>query len=84
MPNYNPIADGGYISEHKQVLKDLKIWRKMTVEEKHFFNECSKCDKYRQYADNAETALCPCLTCRFRKTEIQVDNKMITLRKKYM
>lgn len=83
MKNYNPIADGAYVCEHGSILKDLCIWKKMTDEEKQFFRPCHKCKAYAEYAKNKEVNTCPCLTCEHRKTEVQVDNRMTTLRKKY-
>lgn len=75
MKNHNPIADREYICEHRRILKDLCIWAQMTDEEKQFFKQCHRCTK------NIDTN--PCETCKHRKTEIQVDNRMTELRRKY-
>lgn len=82
--NYNPIADGTYICERRHILKDLGSWSKMTDDEKQFFKPCHRCKPYNQYINNDEVGVCPCETCHHRKTEIQVDNQMATLRKKYL
>lgn len=81
--NYNPIADGEYIREHRAILKDLGTWKKMTDEEKDFFKPCYRCKVYAKYERNKEINTCPCCTCAERKTEVQVDNQMKTLRRKY-
>lgn len=47
-----------YISEQKSVLKQLRVWHKLSADEKKKFAEC--------------------------KTYIQVDNLMVTFRRKYM
>lgn len=83
MKNYNIIADGDYVCEHRSILKDLTIWGKMTSEERAFFKPCYKCKSYAEYATDKSANICPCDTCEHRKTEIQVDNRMITLRHKY-
>ena len=83
MKNYNPIADGAYMCERRTMLKDFCIWKKMTDEEKSFFRHCYQCKEYAKYAKNKDVGTCPCLTCEHRKTEIQVDNRMTTLRRKY-
>ena len=83
MKNYNPIADGAYVREHRHILKDLCTWKKMTDEEKQFFKPCHKCEKYNEYARSESETPCPCLTCKHRKTEVQVDNEMTKLRRKY-
>ena len=33
MKNYNRIATGNYVREHRSILKDLCTWKKMTEEE---------------------------------------------------
>ena len=83
MKNYNPIANGTYICGRRIILKNLGSWTRMTDEEKQFFNSCYKCKSYEKHlTDN--TSPCPCNTCEHRKTEIQVDNRMKYLRKKYL
>lgn len=81
--NYNPIADGAYILDHVDILTQLGTWNKMTEEEKQFFEPCSQCPIYDEYAESEEELPCPCETCLHRKTEIQVDNHMTTMRRKY-
>lgn len=83
MKNYNPIANGYYINEHVEILKDLNVWYKMTNEEKSLFKPCNRCKTYNEYAARKDNTACPCQTCEHRKTEIQIDNRMITLREKY-
>ena len=83
MKNYNPIANGTYVCERRRILKDLGSWKQMTGEEKHFFRPCHRCEAYEKYLTD-DTNLCPCNTCKHRKTEIQVDNRMVQLRKKYL
>jgi hypothetical protein len=83
MKDYNPIADGEYVCDHKDILKDLGIWRKMTDEEKEPFRRCYYCQSYSKYADCPDENTCPCLTCEHHKTEVQIDNAMTTLRRKY-
>lgn len=83
MKDYNPIADGSYIRERIVILKDLQSWRKMTGEERHFFNPCKRCQSYDKYLTTAGSA-CPCVTCEHCKTELQVDNQMRSLRRKYL
>ena len=80
---YNAIADGDYIRERKDILKDLQTWYKMTDDEQSFFKVCCKCKTYNAYALDNEHIACPCDTCEHRKTEIQVDNRMAALRRKY-
>ena len=80
---YSHIANGSYVNEHRHILKDLRIWKNMTEEEKNFFRPCHNCTKYSEYAEDKENNTCPCFTCEHRKTEIQVDNRMTTLRRKY-
>lgn len=82
--NYNPIADGSYVREHRRILKDLCTWERMTSEEKQFFRICHRCAAYTKHLASKETTPCPCETCKHRKTEIQVDNQMKQLRKKYL
>ena len=82
--NYNPIANGDYIYEHKRILKDLCTWKKMTEEERRFFTQCDRCKSYRKYAQSKMTNTCPCPTCKHHKTEIEVDNRMRALRRKYL
>lgn len=84
MKNYNIIADGAYVQEHMQILKDLCTWKQMTNEEKQFFKPCYKCESYTKHIADQCVTPCPCLTCEHRKTEIQVDNRMIALRRKYI
>lgn len=83
MKSYNVIADGSYVREHMSILKDLRSWAKMTDEEKQFFKVCYKCSLYNKYLKDEGESPCPCDTCEHRKTEIQVDNRMTTLRHKY-
>jgi hypothetical protein len=83
MKNFNPIADGNYICERREILKDFGTWKKMTKEEKDFFRPCVKCPKYIKFVEDMENNLCPCANCPNQKTEIEVDNKMVTLRHKY-
>jgi hypothetical protein len=83
MKNYNPIANGSYVREHCNILKDLFTWKKMTNEEKQFFRPCCKCKAYDDYLVDENATVCPCETCEHRKTEIQVDNEMTKLRRKY-
>lgn len=82
--NHNPIADGAYVREHRRILKDLCTWERMTAEEKQFFRSCHRCAKYTKYIASKCTIPCPCATCKCHKTEIQVDNMMKQLRKKYL
>lgn len=83
--NHNPIADGAYVRERRRILKDLRSWGKMTDEEKDFFRPCHRCTTYDRHImlDKGATP-CPCLECKHRKTEIQVDNQMTKLRRKYL
>lgn len=81
--NYNPIADGSYVRERRRILKDLCTWAKMTDEEKQFFRPCHRCAAYTKHLADKCVTPCPCQTCEHRKTEIQVDNQMKQLRKKY-
>ena len=83
MKNYNPVADGDYMLEKRDVLKDLTIWDKMTKEEKMFFNTCCNCRAYKEYAKDKECIARPCDTCEHHKHEIQVENRMKALRQKY-
>lgn len=83
MKNYNIVADGDYIREHRHILKNFGVWKKMTDEEKTFFRPCYRCKLYVEYATDKSTNACPCGTCEHHKTEIQVDNRMIMLRHKY-
>ena len=83
MTNYNIIADGAYICEHRRILKDLGIWKKMTDDEKAYFAPCYRCSIYNAYAKAKDTIPCPCDNCPHCKTEVQVDNRMISLRRKY-
>lgn len=83
MKTYNPIADGDYMLERIEILKDLCVWRKMTEEEKRFFLPCSKCKRYKDYAESKDSNICPCTSCENSKTEICVDNRMIELQRKY-
>jgi hypothetical protein len=83
MKNYNPIADGSYVREHRRILKELCTWEKMTTAEKQFFRRCHRCTEYNKYASNESTMPCPCLECKHHKTEVQVDNEMTKLRRKY-
>ena len=80
--NYNPIANGAYVCGHRMILKDLGTWNKMTAEEKQFFRPCYKCERYAKYEAN-QNLPCPCFTCAEGKTEVQVDNQMKQLRRKY-
>ena len=82
-PNYNPIADGNYILEHKDILTQLGSWDKMTEEEKQFFEPCTQCPPYEEYVESEVEIPYPCETCPDHKTECQVDNHMTTLRRKY-
>lgn len=84
MKNYNPIADGSYVREHRTILRDLCTWGKMTEEEKQFFKPCYNCKTYNKYLADETATVCPCETCENRKTEIQVDNRMKALRRKYL
>lgn len=84
MKNYNPIADGSYVRERRGILKDLGSWSKMTDEEKQFFKKCHKCPLYTKYLADEGATPCPCFNCEHSKTEIQVDNIMTTLRRKYL
>lgn len=81
--NYNPIADGLYVREHRLMLKDMCVWPQMTKEEKEFFKPCIKCKAYDEYLKNHDEIARPCDACEHHKTEVQVDIKMATLRKKY-
>ena len=81
---YSPIANGECVCNYIKVLKDLRLWRAMTEEEKQFFLPCHKCKAYSEYAKDKTNNFCPCLTCEHHKTEIQVDNRVITLRRKYL
>jgi hypothetical protein len=81
--SYNSIADGAYVREHRKILKHLGSWKKMTDEEKELFERCHKCNKYDEYARVESQLPCPCMTCEHRKTELQVDNRMTALRRKY-
>ena len=82
--NYNPIADGSYVCSHRKILKNLGSWTQMTGEEKQFFNFCYGCKSYDEYIKSNGKITCPCLTCKHRKTEVQVDNQMTKLRRKYL
>ena len=82
--NYNPIADGAYVRGHRKILKDLGSWAKMTDEEKAIFRPCHRCETYDKYLANEKKTACPCHTCKHSKTEVQIDNHMKTLRKKYL
>ena len=82
--NYNPIADGTYVRGHRRILKDLGSWAQMTDEEKQFFKTCHICKVYDKYIISGGKGTCPCVACEHNKTEIQVDNQMVKLRKKYL
>lgn len=81
--NYSLIAIGTYVRERRGILKDLGTWEKMTDEEKSFFRPCYFCKQYTNYIASKATKTCPCSTCKHCKTEIQVDNRMTALRRKY-
>lgn len=83
MKTYNQTATGAYVCEHRKILRHLGSWRKITDEEKQFFDLCYKCEAYKKHATSVGSP-CPCETCEHRKTELQVDNKMRQLRKKYL
>ena len=84
MKYYITTANGSYVREHMLILKDLGSWSKMTDEEKQPFKVCAKCKTYNAYFKNEGESPCPCETCEYRKTEIQVDNQMTKLRRKYL
>ena len=84
MKNYDSIADGTYVREHRTILIELGSWRKMTDEEKQPFKHCRKCELYDKHLANEDTIPCPCTTCEHRKTEVQIDNQMTALRRKYL
>jgi hypothetical protein len=84
MSKYDAIADGAYIRERRNILRSLGSWKKMTDEEKQLFERCHKCKKYNEYAKVDSKSPCPCMTCEHRKTELQVDNKMTALRRRYL
>lgn len=81
---YNNIADGAYVDEHREILKELGIWKHMTPDERALFAPCHKCEAYSDYAKCPTQNDCPCNTCENRKTEVEVDNRMVTLRRKYL
>lgn len=84
MKTYKLIADGEYVRERrKEFLMPMGIWAKMTDEEKEFFRRCRRCKAYDVYAEDKDNIACPCTTCEHHKTEMQVDNIMISLRNKY-
>ena len=83
MSNYKAIATSSYVCEHRQILKDFAVWKRMNDEEKDFYRPCYKCGPYKAYSTNTVTNICPCDTCGYRKTEVQVDNRTKTLRLKY-
>ena len=82
--NYNPIADGAYVRGHRRILKDLGSWAKMTGEEKAIFRTCHSCEAYNKHLANEKNTVCPCYTCKHRKTEVQIDNHMKAMRRKYL
>lgn len=83
MKNYTVIADGDYVRERREILRDFFVWKKMTDEEKAFFKMCRKCKAYDKYAEDKEHNTCPCTACEHHKTEIQVDNIKKAMLNKY-
>jgi hypothetical protein len=83
MKKYNPIANGDYVRERRKILRNLCTWKKMTDDEQRFFKRCYNCRAYNKYELDEHQSPCPCDKCEHHKTEVQVDNLMTELRRKY-